>query len=71
MKFLCLTLEEKNNMEDNTIANSNLTIEELKGYLKLSLELHKLKMEMMNNMMIIVNTLVETIAKQKTILETI
>lgn len=61
----------KNNMEDNTIANSNLTIEELKEYLKLSLELHKLKMEMMNNMMTVVNVLVETIAKQKMILETI
>jgi hypothetical protein len=64
-------LEMKNNMEDNTIANSNLTIEELKEYLKLSLELHKLKMEMMNNMMTVVNVLVETIAKQKMILETI
>lgn len=71
MKFLCLMLEMKNNMEDNTIANSNLTIEELKEYLKLSLELHKLKMEMMNNMMTVVNVLVETIAKQKMILETI
>ena len=58
-------------MEDNTIANSNLSIEELKGYLKLSLELHKLKMEMMNNMMTIINGLVETITKQKMILETI